>query len=767
MKVPISWLREYVSFDAPVAGLAERLAVSSAEVERVYRAGVPDQDGNLGRFVVGRVLEAGKHPNADKLQLCTVDVGEADPRQIVCGAWNFGAGATVCVAVPGAVLPDGRTLERAKLRGELSDGMILAEDELELGTDHTGIIVLPDGPEPGAPLVDHLPIHDTILELEVTGNRPDLLCVYGLAREVAALTGCELAPPPGTEPPRQGYEPVEIEIEDLEGCPRYIGRLFRDVRLGPSPLWLASRLVRSGVRAISNVVDVTNYAMLALGSPLHAFDAERLAGGRIVVRRAHEGEQIATLDGVERSLTADDLLICDALRPVAIAGIMGGLESEVGETTTDVLLEAANFEPIGILRTSERVGLRSEASNRWEKGIDPYTAEQAAVLATQLIVELTGGRFMGHADVFGELPPAPVVQFRPEQANAVIGLDVPEDEQRGILEHLGFQVEAEGSPWTATVPSWRARDVIREIDLVEEISRFRLDDVPFTLPRRREMFGRLTKEQRLRRVVEDVMTGCGFSEAYTWSLVARDPDPNALRLPVPLSADHALLRTTLVEGLVGAARHNLDAANEDVALFEIARVYEPSGGSLPEERWHVGGVGEGGFFRAKGAVEALHDQLGVEPVFSRAADIEWLHPGKSARLGSGWTGELHPAILPGEWGAFELDLQTLFDQVPERVLYEDVITYPALRQDMAFVVAEEVAAGDLMQAARDAAGEELHEARVFDVYRGDQIGAGRKSIAIRLTFRSPERTLSDEDARVLRERIVVALAERFGAELRA
>ncbi len=404
MKVPLSWLREYVPFETPAAELAQRLAVASAEVERVYRVGVPDEDGNLGRFLVGRVVEAGKHPNADKLQLCRVDVGEAEARQIVCGAWNFGAGATVCVALPGAVLPDGRTLERAKLRGELSDGMILAEDELELGPDHTGIIVLDDGPEPGTPLVDLMPVRDDVLELEVTGNRPDLLSVYGLAREVAALLDRPLAPPPGRDPPREGYEAVEIEIADLEGCPRYVGRLFRGVAIGQSPLWLRSRLVRSGVRAISNVVDVTNYVMLALGSPLHAFDAERLAGGRIGVRRAEAGEKLVTLDGVERALEPSDLLITDALRPVAIAGIMGGLESEVAETTTDVLLEAANFEPVGILRTSERLGLRSEASNRWEKGVDPHVAGQASVLATQLLVETAGARWVGHADVGARAP---------------------------------------------------------------------------------------------------------------------------------------------------------------------------------------------------------------------------------------------------------------------------------------------------------------------------------------------------------------------------
>jgi phenylalanyl-tRNA synthetase beta chain len=318
-----------------------------------------------------------------------------------------------------------------------------------------------------------------------------------------------------------------------------------------------------------------------------------------------------------------------------------------------------------------------------------------------------------------------------------------------------------------TVPHWRARDVTREIDLIEEVARFRLDDVPFTLPRRREMFGRLSQQQRLRRLVEDVMVGCGFSEAYTWSLVAQDPNPDAMRLPEPLSADQAILRTTLVEGLIGAARHNLDADNENIALFEIARVYNPAPGALPEERWRLGGICEGGYFRAKGAVEALHEALTIKPTFERSSELPWLHPGKSARIGAGWVGELHPVLLMGEWGIFELDLETLFEQVPERILYDDVVTYPALRQDLAFVVPEDVPAAELIEAARAAASGELYEASVFDVYRGGQIPAGRKSVAIRVAFRSPERTLSDEDARVLRERIVGALAERFDAELRA
>ena len=763
MHVPISWLREFVAIDMPLADLAERIAVASAEVERISRRGIPDEDGNLGRYVAGLVVEAGKHPNADRLQLCRVDVGEPEPRQIVCGAWNFEAGAAVCVALPGAVLPDGRTLERTKLRGEVSDGMILAEDELELGPDHEGIIVLPGPVEPGTPLVDVLPIRDEILEIELTGNRPDLLSIYGVAREIAALFDLELAPPPGVDPPCAGEDTVEIQVDDLEGCPRYIGRLFRGVSVGPSPLWLRARLVASGLRSISNVVDITNYVMVALGSPLHAFDHERLAGGRIGVRRAHPDEQLVTLDGTARKLEPEDLLITDALRPVAIAGIMGGLESEVGETTTDVLLEAANFEPIGILQTSERLALRSEASNRWEKGVDPWSAGQAAVLASQLLVELTGARFTGETDVHDGLPERPVTRLRPKRTESLVGLTIPWAEQRQVLERLGFEV---ADDWTVTVPTWRARDVTREIDLVEEVARVHgLERVPFTLPERRAMFGRLTQDQRLRRLVEDVLAGCGFSEAYTWSLVSRDESPAALRLPVPLSAEHAILRTSLVEGLIAAAARNVDAGNERIALFELARVYLPSGEQLPEERWHVAGIAEGGYFRARGAVEVLHEALLIEPFVERSHE-PFLHPGKAARVDAGWLGELHPALLDGTWGIFELDLETLFSEVPERVLYEDVVTFPPVRQDLAFVVDEPVLAGELIQAARDAAGEELREASVFDVYRGDQVAPGKKSVAIHVLFQSAERTLSDDDARELRERIVTALASRFGAQLR-
>jgi phenylalanyl-tRNA synthetase beta chain len=762
MRVPLSWLGDYVALDMPVEDLASRLDVSAAVVAAVERIGVPDVDGNLGLFRVGKVLEAGKHPNADRLQLCSVDVGEAKPYQIVCGAWNFGAGATVAVALPGATLPGGLELERRKLRGEVSEGMILSERELELGLDHTGIIVLETG-EAGMPLADVLPLSDVVLDLEITGNRPDLLSVYGVAREVAALFGLELAPPPGRDPDAAGDERVAVSIEDYEGCPRYIGRLLRDVSIGQSPTWLRARLNAAGMRPISNVVDVTNYVMLGLGNPLHAFDFATLAGGEIVVRRARAGEELRTLDGVVRDLEPSDLMIADAERVIALAGIMGGEETEISEGTADVLLEAANFEPTQLWRTSERLRLRTEGSNRWEKGVDPYLAEQAAIWATELMVDLTGARWVGHTDAKGTLPERPVVGFRPERASRYIGLEVAAGEQHGILTRLGLERQDDAY----VVPTWRARDLTREVDLIEEIARFRLDDVPFTLPARREMYGRLSRLQRVRRSVEDTLAALGHAEVYTPSLVESDADPAALRLPEPITVELAVLRTRLLPSLVEVARRNVEVGNERIALFEVARVYLPRGdGELPEERTHVAAIAEGGFPRVKGVVEALLGALHATASWSRA-EGDLFHPGKAARIEAGLVGELHPAELEGTWGAFELDLERLAAVVQDPVEYEDVITYPAVRQDIAVAVGEDVEVGALVGAAREAGGPLLREARVFDVYRGDQVGEGRKSVAVHLSFQSPERTLTDEDATELRGRIVAALAERFDAELRA
>jgi len=762
LRVPVSWLRDYVAVDVPLPELADRLSVSVAEVEGIVHRGVPADDGNLGYFRVGRVVEAGKHPNADRLQLCQVDVGDGDVRQIVCGAWNFGAGATVAVALPGAVLPDGRRLESTKLRGEQSNGMILAEDEVELGADHSGIMLLPEEWEPGTPLADKLALTEDILVVESTGNRPDLLSIYGLAREVAALYGVELAPPPGREPPQSGDETVDIRVEDWEGCPRYVGRLFRDVAIGPSPAWLRTRLTDAGMRPISNVVDVTNYVMLALGNPLHAFDYAKLAEGRIVVRRAKKGEELRTLDGELRKLEREDLLIADGKRAIALAGIMGGEETEITEATTDVLLEAANFDAHTIFRTSERLRLRTEGSNRWEKGVDPHLAPQAATLATQLLVELAGARRVASADVHERLAERPVILYRPDRADELIGLATPPAEQHELLRRLQFDIDGA----QVVSPTWRARDVTREVDVIEEVARFRMDDVPFTYPLRREMFGRLTRNQRLQRRVEEILSGIGFSEVYLPSLVERDPDSESLRLLEPISVELAVLRTTLLPSLVEAARRNAELGNEDIYLFEIARVYLPSGGPVPTERIHVAGIAPGGFSRGKGVVEALARALKIDAPF-RAEQHPLFHPARSAATTGGFVGELHPTLLEGEWGAFELYLDELAAAAPDAVQFREVPAYPAVRQDLAFVVAADVPAADLFAAARDAAGPDLAEVSFLSDYRDPPIPPGKKSLAFSVTFQSPERTLTDEDAGELRNRIVAALERAFSAQLRA
>jgi phenylalanyl-tRNA synthetase beta chain len=413
------------------------------------------------------------------------------------------------------------------------------------------------------------------------------------------------------------------------------------------------------------------------------------------------------------------------------------------------------------LRTSERLGLRTEGSNRWEKGVDPYLAEHAARLATQLIVDTSGARWVGETDAHAQLPERPRVELRPARTSELVGLEVPADEQRGILRRLGFEVEGD----TVTVPTWRSRDVTREADVIEEVARFVLDDVPFTLPARRDAIGRLTPEQQLRRTIEDVLAGCGLSEAYTPSLTGQDPDPDALRLSLPLSSDQSILRTTLLPSLLTVAERNRSVGNEGVALFEIARVYLPTGAQLPDEHWRIAGVVEGGYADAKGVVDTLLGALKIELEIERGSH-PLLHPGKTAKLPQGWVGEVHPALGHG-WAAFELDLAALAAAMPGRVLYEDVITFPSVLQDLAFIVDEDVPAAALIAAIRDAGGAEVREVAVFDEYRGEQIGAGKRSLAFRVAFGSAERTLTDEEAAVVRGRIVDSLRERFGAGLRA
>jgi phenylalanyl-tRNA synthetase beta chain len=815
MRVPVTWLREYCEPGLGADALATALALSGTEVERITSVGVPTLDGNRGLFLVGEVRSVEQHPDADRLRVCRVALSGDDERTIVCGAPNVEAGQAVMVALPGAVLPDGTRLGRAKLRGVESDGMILSETEVDLGTDSAGIMVLPESYARGEEAGAYLPLGDDVLELEITPNRPDCLAVYGVAREVHAVTEAPLAPDPGdqdVEPTPNGggaaADLVSVSVEDFALCPRFSVRVFEDVHVGPSPLWLKARLVAAGQRPISNVVDITNYVMLLLGQPMHAYDLDRLAGPELKVRCAREGERVTTLDGEERVVDGDAVLVCDAAGPTGIGGIMGGARSEVSAQTTRVAMEAATWNGTNILQTSKKLALRSEASNRFEKQLHPRLALQAQRLAARLMVELCGARMVpGTVDVAAPEPEPHRVTLRSERLDSLLGEPVEPEESQRILERLGFGVERGDGELVVEVPYFRHYDVYREADVIEEVARIHgLERLPATLPARRGAVGGLSRAQRLRRSLEDQLRGAGLSEAVTFAFISPEAvrklrvqgggDVRARVLPLanPLSEDQSVMRTTLVPGLLDVARHNVARDMQDLKVFETGRVFFSNGpDQLPEERLHLGIVLTGAFqpatwrqpaqqadfYTAKGVLVALLDALGVRWRLV-AGGPPFLHPGRAAEVvvdarEAGWLGELHPAVAAdfglGELerapALLELDLGVVLP-VAERVTrrYEDLITYPAVVQDIAVVVDDAVEARTVTDTVAAAGGPELRSVHVFDVYRGEQVGEGRKSLALRLEFRSPERTLTDAEVAERRDRIREAVAHETGGTLR-
>jgi phenylalanyl-tRNA synthetase beta chain len=806
MRVPLSWLHEYVRPDLDASALAERLALTGTEVERVAHHGVPAVEG----FTIGRVLSAEQHPDADRLRVCTVDLGGEAPAQIVCGAPNVAAGQTVAVAQPGAVMPDGTRLRKAKLRGVESHGMILSEPELEIGVERAGIMVLAEnGLAPGTPLAEVLPIATDVLELEVTPNRPDCLGVYGVAREVHAATGAPLAPEPWAEDPGTPGDVADAAVEvQTDRCRRFMARVFEDVTVGPSPAWLKARLMAAGQRPISNVVDITNYAMLLAGQPLHAFDLDRVAGGRLIVRDGRDGDELETLDGELRRLDHDMVVICDEDGPTSLAGVMGGARSEVHEGTTRVLLESAVWDGPNIQRTSTRLALRSEASGRYEKGLAPEQAEDALALATRLLVELCGARVApGTIDVD---PPGgrdrsnAVVRLRDARVSGLLGAPIDRARSAEILGALGFGVADAGDGLDVTVPAFRRNDVTREADLIEEVARIDgVDKLPATLPASGHAVGLLTVAQRLKRLAADTLAGAGLREAVGWSwsapdladrlrLPADDPRRAAVVVENPMSTEHAQMRTTLLGSLLDVARRNVTHGTPDVAVFEAGAVYRPvSGAELPAEPFTIGVLLTGAvrpaswrepspppadFFAAKGVLAALLSALRVDWSVIEGSE-PFLHPGRAASVvvagrAVGWLGELHPSIA-GAWeltsavAAFELDLDAVIAAVPGPVRYEDYTSFPEVRQDLAVVVPQTVAAAEVVAVVRAAGGPLLASADVFDVYRGAQIGDDEVSLALRLAFRSPERTLTDDEVAGLRSAIESALSERVGGRIRA
>jgi phenylalanyl-tRNA synthetase beta chain len=828
MNVPYSWLREYCDPGLDPEALADRLVMTGTEVERIGVAGPPQADN----FVVGKVKAAERHPDADRLRVCTVDVGEGE-RTIVCGAPNVGAGQTVAVALPGARMPGGEKLRKAKLRGVASEGMILSARELEVGEDRDGILVLDDGLQAGAPLAQALPLAEPVLEIEVTPNRVDCFGVYGVAREAHAITGAPLAPEPWAEDaPAEGAgeageaASVTVEVPDL--CPRFTARVFEDVRVGPSPLWLAARLAAAGQRPINNVVDITNYVMLLTAQPLHAFDLDEVRGGALRIRTAAEGEKMTTLDGIERTFDAETVLVCDADGPSGIAGVMGGQISEVSERTTRVLLEVATWNGTNILRTSRRLGLRSEASARFEKQLHPALCIRAQAIASRLLVEVCGAKLVpGMIDVAAEPPERRSLLLRAARVEGLLGMRISQADQATYLERLGFEVEPEGEDLRVEVPPDRYYDVTREVDLIEEVARVHgIDEhLPTTLPAVAGRVGGLSREQRLRRRAEDELGDLGFDQVVGWSFT--DPgEPARLRIPAedarakpillanPLSEDHSAMRTMVLGSLLDVAAQNVARGATSLALFEAGAVYlDPTSmglkpgdikGNRPVNRLGgefaghrsapfvepyryaalaLGGLGErswrgegapADFFGLKGVLEALARGLGSELSFAPVAE-PFLHPGRVAAVSvagdaAGWIGELHPLVCRA-WDleaavAFEIDAAPLLGAAGAgEETYEDVTTFPAVYQDLAVVVGAEVAAADVRAAVLAGGGDLLRAADVFDLYEGEQVGEGRKSLALGLEFRAPDRTLTDSEVAELREAIRAELG-KIGGSLR-
>ena len=802
MRVSLKWLADYVDLSLSPEELAQRLTLAGLEVEAIERVG-GDWDEKL--ITVGQVAAVELHPNADRLRLATVDLGDGERMTVVCGAPNVEAGQKVAFARAGASLIDGRTgkptvLQPATIRGVESAGMVCSEKELGLSDQHEGIVVLPEDAPIGAPVANHL--GDAILALDLTPNRPDWLSMVGVAREVAALTGGAVREPEHTyeESDDPASEKASIEIADPDLCLRYVAAVVEGVRVGPSPQWLQERLIAGGMRPINCVVDITNYVMLELGQPLHAFDLEKLRGGKIVVRRARQGETLKTMDGVERPLTTEMLTIADAEMPVAVAGVMGGFDSEVTERTTTVLLESATFQPTNIRRTAAKLKSRTEASTRFEKGLSPDLAMVAARRATKLLTELAGGRARhGLIDIYPQPVPETHIDVPRKRIQQVLGIDLPTSEVRAALTALGFGCRwSPPSLYQVRVPYWR-NDVRIPDDVAEEVARIvGYDQIPT-----KSLGGEVPPVspqplRELRERLRDSLVAAGMQEVINYSLITMealqrvvsadelDSQP-PLRIANPVSSEYEYLRPTLTASLLRTLAANVRQHEGELALFEAARVYLSQGEDQPQEQERVAGVVTGqredrwgrpsdapvDFFDAKGYVEAALGALELEPVFQEATAFV-LVPGRTAEVlvdgqSVGTVGQVDPAIVAAfdigqEVYLFELEVDRLVPLLGVSRRYQSVFRFPAAVEDLALLVESK------LQAAQAQAVIEEHElvrrAQLFDVYEGDRVPSGKKSLAFSVTYQSPDRTLTDEEVARARDEILKRLKRELGAELR-
>ncbi|GGH13888.1 phenylalanine--tRNA ligase subunit beta [Paenibacillus segetis] len=814
MKVSTEWLSDYISLDGvDIEQLGEQITRSGIEIDSI-------ENRNLGvtNVVVGYVKSKEKHPDADKLNVCIIDAGVGEDLQIVCGAKNIDAGQKVPVALVGAKLPDGLEIKKAKLRGVVSQGMICSAKELGMNIkllpkeQQEGILVLPENTEIGTPITKVLGLDDKVMDFDLTPNRSDCLSMIGAAYEVGAILGKEVMLPKAnlievTE--HAAKESISVKIDDPDLCSHYAVRYISEVKIGPSPLWMQNRLMAAGVRPINNIVDITNYVMLEYGQPLHAFDADVIAGGSIGVRRAVEGEKLVTLDGQERSLTAGALLIVDGLnKPVGLAGVMGGLDSEVTEKTVNIVMESAKFDGGSVRKTSRQLGLRSEASQRFEKEVDPSAVIPALDRAAALMALYAGGTVhQGVVESILSQPEERVIHLSVNKLNDYLGTDISALEIKVILSRLHFEHgDLDNDVLNVSVPTRRG-DITRDVDLIEEIARlYGYDNIPVTAIEGPTTAGGYTKPQAIRRALRGLLSHGGLQEAMGYSFIREGAgrvfpllgkDGHEVKLAMPMSEDRSVLRSSLLPGLIDIAAYNRNRKEDNVALFEIGSVFQSDEkdltkqpqespvlgllltGERGEKRWNIPAE-KVDFYDLKGAVESVFAYLGMADMVTYEANKpQGFHPGRSASIylntsgGKEWIGtlgQIHPELqrekdLEDTYVA-EILLTPVYQHAGERVVYRDLPRFPAMERDIAVVIDSDIEAEALISKIKQTAGELLESVKVFDVFTGSKLGEGKKSVALSLVYRHKEHTLTDEEISAVHEEVVSALEQTFAAELR-
>ncbi len=800
MLISNEWLKEYVTIDDSVSNLAERITRTGIEVDDLI-----DYTKDIKNLVVGFVKSKEKHPDADKLNVCQVDIGEDEPVQIVCGAPNVDAGQYVIVAKVGGRLPGGIKIKRAKLRGERSEGMICSLQEIGISSNYvpktfeSGIYVFSEAQVPGTDALQALYLDDQVMEFDLTPNRADALSMIGTAYEVAALYNTKMTKPETTsnELELSANDELTVTIENENKVPYYSARVVHDVTIEPSPIWMQARLIKAGIRPINNVVDISNYVLLEYGQPLHMFDQDAIGSQQIVVRQANEGEKMTTLDDTERELLTSDIVITNGQTPIALAGVMGGDFSEVKEQTSNIVIEGAIFDPVSIRHTSRRLNLRSESSSRFEKGIVTEFIDEAVDRACYLLQTYANGKVLKDRVSSGELGAfITPIDITADKINRTIGFDLSQNDIVTIFNQLGFDTEINDDVITVQVPS-RRKDITIKEDLIEEVARiYGYDDIPSTLPVFDKVTsGQLTDRQYKTRMVKEVLEGAGLDQAITYSLVSKEDatafsmqQRQTIDLLMPMSEAHASLRQSLLPHLIEAASYNVARKNKDVKLFEIGNVFFANGeGELPDQVEYLSGILTGDyvvnqwqgkketvdFYLAKGVVDRVSEKLNLEFSYRRA-DIDGLHPGRTAEIllenkVVGFIGELHPTLAADNdlkrTYVFELNFDALMAVSVGYINYQPIPRFPGMSRDIALEVDQNIPAADLLSTIHAHGGNILKDTLVFDVYQGEHLEKGKKSIAIRLNYLDTEETLTDERVSKVQAEIEAALIEQ-GAVIR-